>query len=375
MIADRVRTGAYAEALRRAITPGSVVLDIGTGAGIWALLACTYGARRVYAVESDDVIHLARDIAVANGFADRITFIQGLSTEITLPEQVDVVVAEIHGILPMAGQSVRSLVDARTRFLAPGGAIIPRRETLWAALVDAPRLYRNHVSPWAEGCHSLDMRRALVRAVNTWMVGRVRPEQLLTDAQCWAVLDYATLEGPDVRGALRATVSKAGTAHGLALWFDATLAEGVGFSNAPGSPELVFGRGFLPWPEPVPVAPGDTVAATVHAKLVGDDYVWTWASRVLRQGDPTKVKADFTQSTFWVGHLSPTRLRNRASDHVPILNEEGMIDGFLLTLVDGETAAGEIARQLSLRFPTRFPMSDDAVAYVGTRIALPREKR
>ena len=51
MIADDVRMGAFVRALRQAIKPGAVVIDIGTGTGIFALLACRFGARRVYAIE------------------------------------------------------------------------------------------------------------------------------------------------------------------------------------------------------------------------------------------------------------------------------------------------------------------------------------
>lgn len=40
MIADRVRIEAFAQALRGAIRPGAVVMDIGTGPGIMAVLAC-----------------------------------------------------------------------------------------------------------------------------------------------------------------------------------------------------------------------------------------------------------------------------------------------------------------------------------------------
>ena len=51
MIADAARMGAFARALGQAIKPGAVVIDIGTGTGICALLACRHGARRVYAIE------------------------------------------------------------------------------------------------------------------------------------------------------------------------------------------------------------------------------------------------------------------------------------------------------------------------------------
>jgi Ribosomal protein L11 methyltransferase (PrmA) len=56
MIADIGRTAAYADALRRHVTPESVVVDIGTGTGVFALLAARLGARKVYAIEADDAI-------------------------------------------------------------------------------------------------------------------------------------------------------------------------------------------------------------------------------------------------------------------------------------------------------------------------------
>jgi protein arginine N-methyltransferase 1 len=87
MIADTVRMRAYTAALRAAVKPGDVVLDIGTGTGIFALLACQYGASKVYAIEPNDNIQVARKLARENGFQDRIEFIQDLSTKVDLPER------------------------------------------------------------------------------------------------------------------------------------------------------------------------------------------------------------------------------------------------------------------------------------------------
>jgi type I protein arginine methyltransferase len=156
LIADRVRTESYAQALRRAVKPGSAVLEIGTGPGIFAILACQLGASRVFAIESQEIIQSARENAAANVCDDgtartnRIEFIEGLSTGVTLPTQVDVIISDLHGVLPLFGRHIPSISDARRRFLRPGGELIPREETLWAAIVEIPNHYNRIVEPWEQ---------------------------------------------------------------------------------------------------------------------------------------------------------------------------------------------------------------------------------
>ena len=68
MILDEGRTQAYVESLKRRVTTGSVVLDIGAGTGIFALIAARLGARKVYAIEPNEVMHFGRRVAAQNGF-------------------------------------------------------------------------------------------------------------------------------------------------------------------------------------------------------------------------------------------------------------------------------------------------------------------
>ncbi|MGH9580755.1 MAG: 50S ribosomal protein L11 methyltransferase, partial [Terriglobales bacterium] len=234
MIADQVRTGSYSRALQRAVKPGCTVLDIGTGSGILALLACQAGARRVYAVEHDDVIHLARQVASANGLADRIDFIQARSTQISLPEPVDVVVSDLHGTLPLCFTSLQSLIDARRRLLAPGGVMIPQCESLRVAILEAPALYQEHLAPWRMDGLGVDLESVQRVVVNDWYKARVLPQQLLVEPQSWTHLDYSLLESPNVEGQARWTLERPGTAHGFAVWFDTVLFQDIAFSNAPG---------------------------------------------------------------------------------------------------------------------------------------------
>ncbi len=55
---NAVRTEAFTTALENCITPETVVLDIGTGTGYFALVAAKLGARHVYAIEPNPAIQI-----------------------------------------------------------------------------------------------------------------------------------------------------------------------------------------------------------------------------------------------------------------------------------------------------------------------------
>ena len=105
------------------------------------------GARKVYAVEPDEIIHRAKKAAIANGFADRIEFIQDLSTRIELPERVDGIVAISAARCLCFNGSLATLIDARTRFLEAGGWIVPACDTRWARTRVRPRWLQRLRSP------------------------------------------------------------------------------------------------------------------------------------------------------------------------------------------------------------------------------------
>jgi protein arginine N-methyltransferase 1 len=365
MTADAVRMDAYVQALREAMRPGCVVLDIGAGTGVFSLLACRFGARHVYAVEPADAIQVAREAVEAAGFGDRVTFFQEMSTEVSLLEPADVMVSDLRGILPLFHGHIPCIADARERLLAPGAAVIPRRDILCAAVVSAPDRYRELVSPWTDGPAGVPMEAGRRLVVNSARKAQMAADQLLVPAGQWAVLDYTTIRDPDVRGELSWTVGREGTGHGLLVWFDTELAEGIGFSNAPGGPELIYGQTFFPWTEPVKLAPGDLVTVRFDVRLVGENYVWRWNTRVREGGDAEPLKADFRQSTFYSVPLSPASLSKQGDGHVPELNAEGEARLFVLDLMRGEATVGEIARRVRERYPDRFPRWQDALTMVG----------
>lgn len=306
MLADATRMDAYAAALRQVIRPDSVVMDLGCGPGVFALLACKLGARRVYAVEPNNVVGLAREAAAANGFADRIEFFEKLSTEITLPEPATVIVSDLRGVLPFFQQHIPSIIDARKRLLARNGVLISRRDILWAAVVEAPEQYAELVRPW-QNQFDLNLSAGTRFITNTWRKAEIKPEQLLTQPVRWTTIDYHEVESPDAQAEISWRAARNGTAHGFAVWFDSELAGDIRVSNHPAAPRMIYGQGFFPFSQPVEVSEGDRIDLRLAAKFVQDDYVWRWDTDFSKSTD--QARTSLRQSTFYGVPLSTSQLR------------------------------------------------------------------
>lgn len=359
MIADRERFEAYGRAITQAVRPGDTVLEIGCGPGVFALLACLAGARKVYAIDYEEIVHFARELAAANGFAERMEFIQADSRKTQLPERVNVIVSDIRGSLPLFDHAIASLEDARQRLLAPGGRLIPRRDKLKAAVIEATDFYSKLISPWSNSTAGLKLSPSLLLLLNRSYSSHFGSEQLLTESQTWAVLDYSVGANPCAVADLNFSMTRAGTAHGVCLWFETELLDGIGYSSGPGLRKTVYGQVFLPWLEAVPVQQGKEIFVRLQAHLVGEDYVWQWETRIC--GDGGDASRCFQQSTFQGENFTPQSLQRRAADFVPSLSEEGQADRWLLLAMDGKASLQQMARAAAERFPAIFPRWEDAL--------------
>jgi len=358
MIADAVRIGPYIAAIEAAVRPGSVVVDLGTGPGFFALIACRAGARRVYAIDLGEIVQFGRHFAKAAGFTDRIEFLHGDSRHIDLPERADVIISDIRGALPFYGHSILALEDARQRFLREGGTLIPQRDTLYAAIVESKESYDKIRSPWQSSVRS-DLSAALPYVLNGIHSAHFTSEQLVADPQAWCVVDY--MESPSTQAAatLDFHAKRSATAHGVALWFDTKLFKNIGFSCAPGGPKTIYGHTFLPWLEPVAISVRQEIQVDLHADLVGGDYIWRWETKIYEEGKGQVVQ-HFRQSTLESAQLSPQWLRRHAADFVPVLSEVGEAERWLLEAMDGNAPLQEIAQAAAQRFPKVFPRLEDA---------------
>ncbi len=363
MVTCEPRMSAYAEALRRAITPGCSVIDIGAGSGIFSLLACQYGAGSVIAIEPDDSVEVLRATAKANDFADRISIFQGISTDYVGPK-VDVIISDLRGCLPLFEHHVPSIVDARERLLKPGGHLIPARDRLHVGLVHDPEFYSPFIEPWLCNPFGLDLSQGHRFAVNHWSKANFTPIELMSSPQFLLQLDYTTITNPNMSVEFDLVPEAAGDAHGFLVWFDAELAADLGFSNAPGEAELVYGQTFFPFEHPVTLATGDRIAVSLRANLVEGAYVWSWTSSVWR-GEATGPDCTYRQSTFLSRILSPAKLARRSSDFVPAVTPALAMDRHCLSLFDGQRSLGTIADEMLIAFPANLGDHRAALRHVS----------
>ncbi len=364
MIECEPRMSVYAEALRRAVTPGCTVIDLGAGFGVFALLACQYGAGTVIAIEPDPSIELLMPMAQANGCADRITVVRDISTNYTPPHKADVIISDCRGTVSLYQHHIATLTDARTRLLAPGGTLVPMRDTLRIALARWPKTHRGHIRPWLRNNYGLDLSAGYRFGVNMELKAYLKPRALVSAVQDLAVLDYRSITEPNLDRTVELTAERGGTVHGLLVWFDAEIAEGLGYSNAPGEPELVYGQMFLPLDGAPQLSAGERITARVRGTLIDGEYVWSWDWQVRDAAGATRGKVT-QQSSFLSRLFSPAALQGQSNEHAPELTTPMQIDRDSLALVgDGQTLDA-IARIIQSRYPNHLGSYKEALDHVA----------
>jgi type I protein arginine methyltransferase len=357
MFADRVRMDAYAKVIATAVRPDDTVVDLGCGVGIFALMACRAGARRVYAIDLNGVVEFGRHLAAVNGFGDRIQFLCGDSRQIHLPERADVIISDLRGVLPLFSSAIGTLEDARIRFLAEGGRLVPQRDTLICAIVENQEQYRQIADVW-RSVPELELSAGLPLVLNGIYRQRMKPEQVLSQAVAWHRLDYPLGAKTAAQAVLELPVTRTGVAHGLGLWFETELLDGLGYSTEPRSGDTVYGHTFLPWLEPVHLRQGEVCHVDLRAHLIANDYVWQWETSIpASDGRPA---LHFRQSTFYGSVFSPSYLRKRATDFVPVLSENGLAERWLFQAMDGQRSIADIAADAVRLFPHVFRRVEDA---------------
>jgi SAM-dependent methyltransferase len=366
MINDHVRTAAYVEVLRRYITKESIVLDIGTGPGLFALLAAELGAKKVYAIEPSVYIEIGKQEAAKLGHGDRIAWLRNLSTEVELPEKANLIVGDLHGTLPIYPGNLESFADANRRHLAHGGRVVPSRDLIWVAPAHAPHEYQRIQSPWLDDRYGVRLEAASNYLANTWWRAEGEPvsaNSFVGKPALWTTIEYDSKSSAQLSGFLGWTAESAKVIHGFYVWFDSQLDAHTFLSNAPFLPELTYGRAFFPLAEPLSVAVGDAIELKIDARLIGGEYMFRWRTRV-RPRHGSSALPETVQSTFHSTPIGTEQLRALAPNFNPKLSSKGHMALQVLNDMATGNSFGTIAARLVVSFPDEFCGDHEALKYV-----------
>ena len=130
---DTVRNEAYRRGIEATVEEDDLVVDIGTGSGLLALMAAKAGAHHVFAIEGDPALErAARRVVAANGKAESVTVVGRHSTQVKVgfgadvPTGADVIVTEIFDSWLLGEGMVPVMHDAVARgLLEPHGRVVP----------------------------------------------------------------------------------------------------------------------------------------------------------------------------------------------------------------------------------------------------------
>jgi type III protein arginine methyltransferase len=262
MLLDHARNQAYATAIKRMVRPGMLVLEIGSGAGLLAMLCARAGARVVTCEEHPMIAAAAEQIIERNGLADRITLIRKRSTLLTVPEDLpapaDLVIHEIFGSNLVCEGVTAALTDARERLLAPGALSLPPRARVRCALVT------DHTEPAdlrLDDVEGFDLSAFEVFSRPTIALRKQKSQRLqpLTDPASGMCMDY---DSPPPFGPTSEKLivkSRGGRIDGIVQWIALDFGNGEVLENDPfvEGPESSWGVPYTPLIKPIETIPGE----------------------------------------------------------------------------------------------------------------------
>ncbi len=354
-LADERKAAAYRAALAETVRPDDVVLDLGTGTGLLGYLACDAGAKSVIAVDRGDILELAQRIAADNGYGHRITHIKSLSTETELDTPVDVVVCDqIGGLVHDAG-ILSCFADARRRFLAPGGRLLPASFRIFVAPVTFD-IGREAVEFWSSKPASLDVSAARPMAANTEWKYNIVADDLVRLSPGRELAAFPSDHEDPISGTAAFTVDQAGRFDGFIGWFEAQMSPSVTLTNDPWSPDR-FDRwcNFYPVDGMVDLATGEGVRLRLDIRPRSGTVSWT--TDVIH-GDGRKQS--FRHSTFLA-----TSKADLAGPSTAITRAERVdLAKQVLDLIDGSRTLADIVTAMSSHVGSGFTSRSHLESFV-----------
>lgn len=281
MLHDEDRASRYDRAIAQLVTRESLVLDVGTGSGLLAMMAARAGAAEVVACEAQPfVAEVAQDIIHTAGYSDVVTVVPKRSTDMRVPadlrRRADLLVTETVDCGLLGEGILATIAHAREHLLTRDAVIVPGRARVLATLVESDVLYRkNHVGK----LYGFDFSGFNALSTLEYFDSRLMRHQhrrLSPEFETFSFDFYR--DGPQPASAdLVVTPSASGTCHAVAFWFELELIPGMELSNSPSDPNTHWKQAIQCLPVAVGVRRGEPLVVKarhdglhIHFEVTGD---------------------------------------------------------------------------------------------------------
>jgi type II protein arginine methyltransferase len=268
MMNDAPRNAVYDEAIRR-VVPGRSVLDIGTGAGLLAMMAARAGARCVTSCEQTPWIAAkASEVIAANGLGDRIKLIAKHSTDLRIgpdvSEPAEVLVTEVFGTSAINELVIPTVAHAHAQLLRPGATVVPSAASVRAYLAGGQALEGYFFVDRAAG-FKITPFNDFARSRMDLQVNCVPHDVLSDDFEAYR-LDLTRPPLQAEKQVIDVVARRPGRCFGVVQWLRLDLIEGLTYENRPNPGATIDGWGHMlhRFAEPVVLAAGDRVRLSVQ---------------------------------------------------------------------------------------------------------------
>lgn len=273
MLKDFVRTETYRNAIlnNRHLFKGKIVLDVGCGTGILSMFASQAGAKHVFGVDCADIAKSARSIVKENGFAEKITIIQGKVEDIELPvEKVDIIISEWMGYFLLYESMMDTVLVARDKWLVEGGVLFPDKARMYICAIEDEKYRKDKLEFWGN-VYGYKMSCIRDLALTEPLVDVVPTQQVISPPNCFKEIDLYTVQVEDLEfeAKFRIKFFQQDFCHALCAWFDVEFSKchtQTGFTTAPDSEYTHWKQTVFYLQEPILAHKGDIYEGVMNVK-------------------------------------------------------------------------------------------------------------
>lgn len=261
MLHDEERSELYDKAISHVVSPGHLVLDIGTGSGLLSMMAARAGAREIVACEGQPAVaEIARRVIKKAGHDDVITVVPKMSTAMRVPEDLprraDLLVTETVDCALLGEGILPTIEHAREHLLTDDAIIMPCGGRVFAQLVESTSLHRkNHVGR----LYGFDLTDFNQLSSLEYFDSRLHHHEhrVLSEPIEVFRFDFYRDTAEPRRAEFVVPPSEAGVCHAVVFWFELDLLPGIGMTNSPGAPNSHWKQAIQCLPAPIRVQPDE----------------------------------------------------------------------------------------------------------------------